>query len=93
METAFVKYALPPEIIAQIKAEVKQSVIEALRENVEAIRSEEKKLTRKEAAAKLKISLTTLDKHLDAKTIRPQIIGRRVLIPESEIENFLKQSA
>jgi excisionase family DNA binding protein len=88
-----VEFTFPEEFLIELRAEIKKAVVDALHENVDAIRSQEKKLTRKEAASKLRISLPTLDKFLNEKRIAAQCIGKRILIPESEIENYLKKSA
>lgn len=45
-------------------------------------------LTRKEAAKRLRVSLPTLQKRLNDGTIEFNRLGRRILIPASEIERF-----
>lgn len=55
------------------------------------IQKERVKLTRAEAAKILKISLPTLDKHLQDGVIRSQRVGKRVLIPDDQLEQFLNR--
>lgn len=93
MEAIKVEVTLPEEFLLQLEDRIRKSVAEALKENVHAIKAEQTKLTRKEAAARLHISLPTLDNHINKGRIKTQQIGRRILIPEIEIESFLKQSA
>lgn len=48
-----------------------------------------KTLTRREAANALNMSLPTLDKLIDSGEIRAKKVGRKVVIPATEIENLL----
>jgi excisionase family DNA binding protein len=93
MEAIKFEFTLPDSFLQQLDEQIKKSVSEALKANVDAIRAEEKKLTRQEAAAMLKVSLPTLSKHIDRGRIKTERFGKRVLIPLNELENFLKQSA
>jgi excisionase family DNA binding protein len=93
MEGIRVEVTLPEEFLQQLEERIKKSVAEALQANIQAIKQDQTKLTREEAAKKLRISLPTLSKHIKSGLIKSQQIGKRVLIPESEIEQFLKQSA
>jgi excisionase family DNA binding protein len=47
-------------------------------------------LTREEAAEVLRLSLRTFDKLLASGEIIPRRVGRRVLIPRTEVERFAK---
>jgi excisionase family DNA binding protein len=93
MESIKVELVLPAEFLIELQGLIMATVAEAVKQNVNAIRIEQTKLTRKEACGKLKISLPTLSNHINSGKIKAQRIGRRILIPESEIESFLKQSA
>jgi excisionase family DNA binding protein len=93
MEAIKIEISLPAEFLQKLEASIQKAVLESLRENVEAIRSEKINLTRKEAAARLKISLPTLDKLLSENKLQASTVKGRILIPESSIENLLKQSA
>ena len=93
MEPIKIELVISESFLTQLDEHIKKSVAEALAQNVESIKSEQTKLTREEACKMLKISLPTLSKHIKDETIRAQRIGRRVLIPISEIENYLKKSA
>lgn len=48
--------------------------------------------TRKEAAAVLRISRSTLDTHVNLGRIRVTRLGRRVLVPASEIDRLSQAS-
>lgn len=48
-------------------------------------------ITKKEAAAKLRLSLPTLDRLTSNGTLRGYRVGRRVLYKADEIENALKE--
>jgi excisionase family DNA binding protein len=93
MEAIKIELVLPAEFLASLDERIMECVTRAVQANVNLIRSEQTKLTRKEACDKLKISLPTLSNHIHSGKIKAQRIGRRILIPESEIESFLKQSA
>jgi excisionase family DNA binding protein len=93
MEGIKVELVLPAEFLKELQAMILVTVAEAVKANVDSIRSENTKLTRQEACAKLKISLPTLSNHINSGKIKAQKIGRRILIPETELESFLKQSA
>ena len=47
--------------------------------------------SRQEAAEALRISLRTLDYLLSQRKLRGRRIGRRVVIPRSEVEKLLRQ--
>ena len=47
--------------------------------------------TRHEAAQALRISLRTLDTLLAQRKLRARRIGRRVLVPQSELEKLLQR--
>lgn len=47
--------------------------------------------TRREAAEALRISLRTLDTLLAQGKLRSRRIGRRVLVPQSELEKLLRR--
>jgi len=48
-------------------------------------------LSRREAADALRVSLRTLDYLIASGTLRGSRIGRRILIPRSELEQLLRQ--
>ena len=50
-------------------------------------------VTREEAAEALRLSLRTVDKLLAAGEMSVRRVGRRVLIPRSEIERFAGEHA
>jgi excisionase family DNA binding protein len=47
--------------------------------------------SRQEAAEALRVSLRTLDYLLSQRKLRGRRIGRRVVIPRSEVEKLLRQ--
>ena len=49
-------------------------------------------VTREEAAEALRLSLRTVDKLLAAGEISARRVGRRVLIPRTEIERFVRST-
>jgi excisionase family DNA binding protein len=93
MEPIKVEIVVPEEVLQQIAERVKKAVAEAFMENMDAIKSQNKKLTREEAAAKLKISLPTLAKFIKENDIPIQRVGNRILISEKSIENYLRETA
>jgi len=50
-------------------------------------------VTRKEAGEALRLSLRTVDKLLATGQIAARRVGRRVLIPQAEIERFVGETA
>jgi excisionase family DNA binding protein len=93
MEGIKVEFVFTPEQLAALEQRIIEAVGKALIQNMAAIRSEQTNLTRKEAAERLKISVRNLDRYIADGSIRVNRLKRAILIPESEIENFLKQSA
>jgi excisionase family DNA binding protein len=93
MEPIKIHFELTPELREEFKAFIKETIVQELRAHVATIRSEQKSLTRKEAAKALSIGLNSLDKLIISNELRSRRVGKRILIPETEIESFLKQSA
>jgi excisionase family DNA binding protein len=93
MEGIKVEFIFSPEQLQSLEQHITQAVINALHQNIAAIKSEQTNLTRKEAASRLKISVRNLDRYIADGSIRVNRLKRIVLIPEAEIENFLKQTA
>lgn len=61
-------------------------------ERLAALQKERVKFTRAEAALRLRVSLPTLDKYIAEGVIKSQRMGKRILIPEAELENFLNRN-
>jgi len=72
-------------IVANIP-QIAQAVVSELRTQPREIHT----LERREAANQLGVSLPTLDGLIKDGTIRAKKLGRRVLIPQQEIENLLE---
>lgn len=82
---------LPQSVYEKLGAFILQKIDEGFTERARSIQKERVKLTRSEAAQRLRISLPTLDKHISEGSIKSQRLGKRILIPETEIESFLNQ--
>ncbi len=93
MEPIKIEFVFPESFIKEITDIVRVTVEKTLRENIQAVKAEQTSLTRQQAAQRLHIGLTSLHKLIKEESIKTVKAGRRTLIPESEIENFLKQSA
>jgi excisionase family DNA binding protein len=92
MEGIKVEFVFPEEMLRQLEDRIAQSVLKTIQQNAPT-KSERTNLTRKEAAERLRMSLRNLDRYIAEGIIRVSRNKRVVLIPESEIENYLKQSA
>lgn len=79
-----IKSILTACILANVPV-IAQAVIDKLNEQPQEIKT----MQRKEGAKALGVSLPTLDGLIANGTIRAKKIGRRVVIPCSEIENLL----
>jgi len=53
---------------------------------------EVKLLTRKETARYLRLGISTVDKMLAQKTIKPVRLGRRVLFRKEDLDRFIEQA-
>jgi excisionase family DNA binding protein len=93
MDALKIEFVFTEQQLSQLQDVIKQCVAEALKENIESIRSQKSNLTRAEAANQLRFSTRKLDRLLKKGLIKSHRIGNSILIPESEIESFLKQSA
>jgi len=80
-----IKELLTACIVANIP-QIAQAVVNELRAQPKEIHT----LERRGAANQLGVSLPTLDGLIKDGTIRAKKIGRRVLIPQTEIENLLE---
>lgn len=74
-------------IVANVPV-IAQAVIDKLNEQPKKIKT----LSRREAANSLGVSLPTFDTLIDNGTIRARKVGRRVLIPESEVLSLLESN-
>lgn len=90
MDAVKIQIEIPDTVYAKLDQHIAETITRVLNDRVSDIRKQAEKLTRAEAAKKLRISLPTLDIHLSSGVIKSQRVGRRVLIPLSELENFLK---
>jgi excisionase family DNA binding protein len=92
MDHIEIKVLIPIQYLSLINQNLASNIEDAIGRAFEkkAKELQDRKLTRDEAAAKLKISLPTLQKFLKENNIVTQRVGNRILIPESGIENFLK---
>lgn len=93
MDPIKVEFQFTPEALSLLKDVVRETVEKVLKENIAAIKAENTALTRKEAAKRLTIGLNSLDELLGAGELNSRKVGKRILIPESEIKRYLKQSA
>jgi excisionase family DNA binding protein len=90
MEAINIKFEFTDEMLCQLKDTIRQCIAE---EMAASRQSQKINLTRTEAAARLCVTTRHLDRLLEKGLIKYQLRGNRRLIPESEIESFLKQSA
>jgi excisionase family DNA binding protein len=93
LEPIKIHFELTPDLREEFKAFIKETIAAEMRAHVATVRSEQKSLTRKEAAIKLSIGLNSVDKLIASGELRSRRVGKRILIPETELESFLKQSA
>jgi excisionase family DNA binding protein len=93
LEPIKIQFELTPDLREEFKAFIKETIAAEMRAHVATVRSEQKSLTRKEAAIKLSIGLNSVDKLIASGEFRSRRVGKRILIPETELESFLKQSA
>jgi excisionase family DNA binding protein len=93
MDALRIEFVFTPDQLCQLNDMIKKCVVDALNDHSNTIRSQKVNLTKMEAAATLRFSTRKLDRLLKKGLIKYHRIGNRILIPESEIESFLKQSA
>jgi excisionase family DNA binding protein len=91
MQGIKIEFVFTEEMLSQLEERITQSVIKAIQQS--SADSKPKNLTRKEAAERLRMSQKNLDRYIAEGRIRVSRHKRAVLIPESEIDNYLKQSA
>lgn len=91
MEPIKIQVDISESSLQLFEARCRAIIDQVFDEKMKAIQQERIKYTRREAAKKLRISLTTLDKHIAEDVIKTQRLGRRILIPETELENFLNR--
>lgn len=91
MDPIRVEIDLTPSAYEKLGAFILAKINEGFTEKMRVIQNERIKHTRKEAAKRLRISLPTLDKHIAEGLIKSQRLGKRILIPEIELENFLNR--
>jgi excisionase family DNA binding protein len=82
---------IPPSVYKALEDHITACVTKAFEAKATLIQKQGTKLSRQEAAKKLRVSLPTLDKYIREEKIRTQTIGRRVLIPEMDLERFLNR--
>lgn len=91
MENTFtLKIELPKEVINKLETVIINAVTRTLTEHIEKIKAEPKMLTRKEAAALLRITLPTLRVYELQGRLLPKRAGRRVLYTKRDIEAFIE---
>lgn len=91
MDKLKLEIAIPESVYQAFEARCIAIADKVFADKVRAIQKEKVKLTRKEAAKRLRISLPTLDKHINSGVIKSQQLGSRILIPETEVENYLNR--
>ena len=91
MDKVKLEISIPESVYQQLGAFIIETVEKAFTDKARAISKERIKLTRAEACKRLRISLPTLDRHLKDGIIKYQRLGKRILIPEDEIERFLNR--
>lgn len=83
---------IPQVVYDELKTFIETTIASALHAHIEKINAAPTFLTRDEAAAKLRISLPTLDRHLNEKRIESKRAGKRILIPLPSLEAFMQNS-
>jgi excisionase family DNA binding protein len=88
-----IEFVFTDEQLAKLEERITHAVQAAIDQHLAALNVKKTNLTRKEAATILKTSVRSIDRYIRDGLIRCNRAKRTVLIPESEIDNFLKQSA
>lgn len=91
MEKLKLEIDLPPSLYEKLGAFILAKIDEGFTERARSIQKERVKLTRTEAAKRLRISLPTLDKLRADGMLKSQQVGKRILFCEAEIENYLNR--
>lgn len=89
MSNIKIEISIPESVFQAFEARCIAIADKVFTDKLKSIQKEKVKLTRAEAAKRLKISLPTLDKHLQHGTLKSQRIGKRILIDEASLENFI----
>lgn len=82
---------LPPALYEKLGAFILQKIDEGFTERAKALQRERVKLTRIEAAKRLRVSLPTLDKLKNDGVLKFQTAGKRILFCEDVIEEYLNR--
>lgn len=81
---------IPQQVYDELKVFIESTIANSLQQHIDKINAAPVFLTRDEAAKKLRISLPTLDRHLDENRIESKRAGKRILIPLQAIEAFIQ---
>lgn len=81
---------IPQEVYNRLEVFITETIRKAIEKHAAEIQSKPRKLTRAEAAKKLRVSLPTIDSYVKNGLLNPERIGRRILFSEDNIEQFLK---
>jgi excisionase family DNA binding protein len=86
--TIKIEIEIPESVYARLSDHIVTAVNKALDDRINDIKQKSEKLTRAEAAKALRISLTTLDKHIRSGYINSERVGKRILINKRDIEGI-----
>lgn len=84
------KIDLPQDVINKLENIIIETVTRTIQQHVADIKAEPKMLTRKEAAATLRITLPTLRVYELQGRLIPKRAGKRVLYSKEAIEHFIE---
>lgn len=89
MDTLKVEIKIPETVYQELREVIQSTVRATLDQHTKSILVRPRKITRKETAAKLRVSLPTLLSYEEKGYITGERIGRRVLFSEDAIDRFL----
>lgn len=86
-----IQFQIPQSEYDKMRVFIQDTIALEMKKHYEAITAPPKKLTRKETAVMLRISLPTLGTYDEQGLIKSERIGRRVLYDLAEVQRFLKR--
>ncbi len=89
MDKLQLEIEIPHSVYQKLETFIFETVDRAFTEKARSISKERIKLTRDEAAKMLRVSLPTLDKMRSEGKIKTEQFGKRILIPQEEIDKIL----
>jgi excisionase family DNA binding protein len=84
-----IQYEIPESELLKLESRIEQTIERFFSTKAREIQNERINYTRKEAIGILKCSYPSLDKHIANGKIKCTRIGRKVLIPQDQLDQFL----